>query len=62
MEIQLTDGVKLLIDEEKFNVVSSFGVNIASEEDIQLSIDLNVTNITEQVESKVMSLAVLRSV
>lgn len=62
-EIRLTDGVTLLVDEDKFTVASSMAVSFAqTEDDIQLSFDLNVTNITEQLESKVQSVVVLRSV
>lgn len=60
MEIQITDGVTLVIDPEKYDLKNGLKLQLP-EGDLMLSFDLTVTNVTEQAESKVQNVVILRS-
>lgn len=60
IQIEITDGVKLVVDPEKFDVKSALKLQLPND-DLQLTFDLTVTNVSEQAESKVQNVVSLRS-
>lgn len=60
MEIEITDGVKLVVDPEKFDVKNAMKL-VLPEGDLLLTFDMTVTNVGEQAESKVQNVVALRS-
>ncbi len=61
-EIVLVDGVKLLVDDEKFNVINALSLAGGPTGDTRLTFDLTITDILEEEEAKVQSIVTLRTV
>jgi hypothetical protein len=61
MEIELMDGVKLVIDPAKFDVKNVLKLQLP-EGDLKLTFDVTITDVLEQDESKVQGIVGLRSV
>lgn len=59
-EIELMDGVKLVVDPAKFDVKNALKLQLP-EGDFKLTFDVTVTNLLEQDESKVQGVVSLRS-
>lgn len=60
IEIEITDGVKLLIDPAKYDVTNALKLQLPNEE-LRLTFDLTVSNVLEGDESKVQNVVTLRS-
>lgn len=59
MEIELLPGLKVIIDESKFNLQSALQITPQTS-DYTVSIDLNLMDMVEKTESKVQGALVAR--
>lgn len=63
IEIQLTDGLQLLVDPDKFTVQGGIAFNLTGEwsNEVVITFDANLRDILEGNETKVAGVVTLRS-
>lgn len=59
-EIKLMPGLKLVVDEDKFEVSAALGLSSLPYGDYRMGFDLKIANVIEKTEQKVENLVVLR--